>query len=55
MLLIKLYINGRKFMSVPYAAKVKKMVKFYVPTWALFAGPVTNVMFVHWIGRIQFR
>ena len=25
------------------ATKLKKMVKFYVPTWTLFAGPVTNI------------
>ena len=23
------------------ATNLKKMVKFYVPTWTLFAGPVT--------------
>ena len=26
------------------ATKLKKMVKFYVPTWTLFAGPVTKIM-----------
>ena len=39
---IKLFIDGRKIMSIPSicynATKLKKMVKFYVPTWALSAG-----------------
>ena len=50
MLLIKLSIYGRKFMVIPQqvtsyqSTKLKKMVKFYVPTWTLFAGPVTFVI-----------
>ena len=26
------------------ATKLKKMAKFYVPTWTLFAGPVTIII-----------
>ena len=29
------------------ATNLKKMVKFYVPTWTLFAGPVTYGMTSH--------
>ena len=24
--------------------KLKNMIKFYVPTWSIFAGPVTNCL-----------
>ena len=47
MLLIILSIYDRKFMVIPQTGhylsidKVGKKVKFYVPTWTLFAGPVT--------------
>ena len=28
------------------AVNLKNIVKFYVPTWSIFAGPVTNVIYV---------
>ena len=29
------------------ATKLKRLVKFYVPTWTLFAGLVTNSIFLN--------
>ena len=57
MLFIKLFIDDKKnhvnSLNISYvmmqqslcydAKKLKKIVKFYVPTWTLFAGPVTYV------------
>ena len=51
MLVIKLLIdskNSRQFLKSIFcydATKLKKMVKFYVPSWTLFAGPVTFYSF----------
>ena len=51
MLVIKLLIDSKnscQFLKSIFcydATKLKKMVKFYVPTWMLFAGPVTFYSF----------
>ena len=47
MLLIKLSIYGREVMVIPLkitsyqSTELENMVKFYVPIWSFFTGPVT--------------
>ena len=46
-LLIKLFIDNKMFTSMAsvnyHTIKLKNVMKFYVPTWLIFAAPVTFV------------
>ena len=56
MLIIKLFINGSNFtllldQIISYGAtNLKNVVKFYVPTWSIFAAPVTYKGVGRWEG-----
>ena len=34
---------------------LKNLVKFYVPTWSIFAGPVTNIKYVPNCNKILYH